>query len=292
MTAPSGSVMRLHARWLATPVLWYRHADTGRTLILVLNCHVAEPGYFETMCRRLIELEARGYAVQVEGITKAGEQEWAAATAHERVAHRVMTELYRDRPRALAARLGLAYQGDVKVPGGWATGDLTDLQLVRAIGPDAVIEMGAALDNRPPVLGVRRAAYEAAMWPLVMRALARPHDKLSQAIAALAPDVYAVLLDQRSKRAVAAADPGRDAVLVWGAEHADSIESALAAAGWAPTGARRWLTAGRLPLRAWSAAAILAVAAGVGVDTFRAAQAAQAGRATGSSTEPEIGRER
>jgi hypothetical protein len=264
--------MRLRARHLATPVLWYRHAETRRTLVLVLNSHIGAAGYFAAMCARISELEARGYAVQWEGITKAGEQAWAEATAGEKAAHEVMTALYRDRPRALAHSLGWAYQGDIELPDGWANGDLTDLELVRAIGPAAVCAMGADIDARSAKLGARRDAFALAMGPLILRALARPHDRLSQAIANQAPDVHAVLLGQRSKRA-AAADPGRDTVMVWGAEHADSIEAALAAAGWVRMSRRRWLTVGRLPAFARSAAGVFSVAYQVGIDTFRAEQA-------------------
>jgi hypothetical protein len=269
----SGSVLRLRARWLATPVLWYRHAGTGKRLILVLASHIGEAGYFAAMCRRISECEARGYAVQWEGITKAPAQAWAEAAEAERAAHQVLTNIYQARPRALAASLGWVYQGDVKTPDSWASGDLTDLELVRAIGPAAIGAMAGAVIAGEARLGARAGAYETAMGPLTMRALARPHAPLSQAIANLAPDVNAILLAQRSKLAVAAVNPGRDTVMVWGAEHADSIGEALAVTGWEAAGTRRWLTVGRLPPLARSLADIAAVACGAGADTFRAARA-------------------
>jgi hypothetical protein len=275
MRERSGSVWRLRGRTVDTPVLWYRHQATGRTVVLVLNSHFGAASYFAAMAARLAELAGRGYAVQWEGITKAGPDEWDRATAAERAAHAVMIELYRTRPAMVAASLGWVLQSDaLPIGDGWAHADLTDLEVVRLAGPDAILALGAATDKALARFGSHRDAYITALAPVTLRALARPHARLSKAIAATGPDVHAVLLGLRSRQAVAALDPGRDTAMVWGAEHADSIGAALGDAGWAPTGRRRWLEVGQLPPYWRSVAGVWAVAAAVGVETFRALQAA------------------
>lgn len=269
----SGSVMRLRGRTLATPVLWYRHETAGGTLTLILNNHIGAAAYYTTMARRIGELEARGAAVHWEGVCDAPEQAWATATPAERAARQVMITLYRDQPAALARSLGWVTQkAGLPIGAGWTNDDLTDLDIIRAAGPGAFLAMGAAMDAELAKLGDRRDAYLAAIGPLTLRALARPHAPLSRAITQLAPDVYAVLLERRSKLAAAAADPRRDTVKIWGAEHADSLAAELTAAGWVPTGRRRWLTVGQLPPLRRSLAGLAGVAGGVGADTFRAAR--------------------
>lgn len=269
---PAG-VLRLHGRTLATPADWWRHAGTGRTLILVLNLHMGPAPYFAAMGRRLAERHAAGWAVQVEGIRAAPEQDWAGASAAELAARQIMLDRYRDRPAAVAARLGWVFQGDkrhgLRRAGGWASADLTDRQVLQFIGPDAILAMGAAIAAAEARLGRWRDLFDQAAGPLVLRALARPHDQLSQAISRFAPDVYAVLLEHRSKLAAAAADPARDHVLVWGAEHAASIGEALAAAGWEPARKRRWLTVGQLPPYVVSVTQLAPAAAHVSLVTWR-----------------------
>jgi hypothetical protein len=271
--------MRLRGRMLATPVLWYRHAGTGRTLILVLNSHVGERDYFRTMRERITELEERGAAVQWEGIRAAPPEAWATATADERAARQVMRTIFRDRPIALARHLGWVYQKDgLPIADSWVNADLNDLELVRDAGADAILAMARDGDKALAKLGSRRGEYLTAMGPLILRRLARPHALLSQAIERFAPDVYAVLVQQRSKTAAAAVGPERDTVMIWGAEHADTIETELAAAGWALEGTRRWLNVGRLPPLTRSLADVFLVACRVGVDTFHAERARLASR--------------
>ena len=49
-------------------------------------------------------------------------------------------------------------------------------------------------------------------------------------------------------------------MIAWGSEHADTLHDALAGAGWALTGKRRWLTVGQLPPLARTMAGVIAVA--------------------------------
>lgn len=271
MTAQSGSVMRLCGGVLATPVDWYYHKVTGRRLVLVLNNHIGAEPYWAVMQRRIAELEARGWAVQAEGVTKPSEEELAAATDDELAARQVMLALFRDQPKAAARVLGWVHQGDkqrgLRYADDWVSADMDGLEVVRAIGPAAVLAVGRRYDEEMAMLGGRAGAYFKAITPLVYRHLAKPHDL---ALAELAPALGVILLDKRSRLAADAADPDRDWVVVWGAEHADGIAAALEAAGWMPTGRRRWLTVGRLPAYARSRAGIVAVRWGVRLDMWRA----------------------
>ena len=269
----SGSVMRLAGRTLATPVLWYRHTGTGTVLTLVLTSHIGTAGYYAAMAARISELETGGAAVLWEGVRTAPDDEWATATEDEHAAHQVLLTFYRDRPAMIAAHLGWVMQKELPIGAGWINTDLTDLETVRAAGPAAILAMGQQADRALARFGGHRDAYSRVMGSLIMRALARPHGTLTEAIRKVAPDVYAVLLEQRSKIAVAAVDPGRDTVMIWGAEHAGSIEAALTATGWQRTPLRRWLTAGQLPPLPRTLADLAVVAASVAADTWRAARA-------------------
>jgi hypothetical protein len=268
--------MRLRARMLATPVLRYRHASTGRALTLILNSHVGTAGYFRTMRQRIAELEERGAVVQVEGITKAPAAQWAAvASDDERAAQQVLARFYRDERATLAGDLGWVSQKDAfPVAGSWVNVDLNDLEVIRAAGAGAILAMAAAADERMARFGKHGDQFSRAVTPLFLRALARDHAPLSRAVAQFAPDVDTVLLQQRSALAVAAVDPARDTVMVWGAGHADSIGAGLTAAGWVLTGRRRWLNVGLLPPYWRSLADLTVVACGVGADTFKTARAA------------------
>jgi hypothetical protein len=270
--------MRLAARHLATPVLWYRHAQTGATLVLVLNNHIGAAGYWAAMSARIGELDAAGWAVHFEGIFGAPEAGWADASYDELAARAVLAERYRDVPAGTAARLGWVTQKQgLPLGEGWVNADLDDLAVIRGAGADAILAMDLEIERSLARLGAHRAAHDATMTLLILRRLARPHDWIGQAWAKLAPAVHAVLVDQRSKAAAAGIDPARNTVLVYGAEHADGIAAALAEAGWAPTGRRRWLTIAVLPPLPRTLAGIAAVACRVGADTYRAEWARRAG---------------
>lgn len=277
----SGSVMRLRGRMLATPVRWYRHGETGATLVLILNNHVGAAGYFRVMRQRVAALEDRGAVVYAEGIRPAPPADWLMASPAEQQARDVLRALYHDRAVALAAGLGWVFQGDALAVDGWTSPDMTDLELVRLAGPAAIAELGAAAAAADAQLGRHADRYLRAVAPVVYRRLARPHGWLSRLVTRLAPDLYAVLREHRSELAAAAVDTKRDAVVIYGAEHADSLEAALATTGWAFTGRCRWLTVGQLPPLWRTAAAVLAVSWAVGRDLAAASQAAGLGWAYG-----------
>jgi hypothetical protein len=261
--AQSGSVWRLAGRTAATPVLWYAHPAKGGRLIVILNTHIAEPGYFATMRACITALHAKGWTVQLEGLNKASGQDWAAAADDERRAHEVMLRLIRDRAANAARYLGWITQYDkeagLRPDDAWCT-DLTDLEIIRRIGAGHILALGRRADDAMARFGRYRAGWENVTTPLVFRLLARPHDALTAAIARTAPDVYAELNGGRSRHAAAAVDPAADTVIAWGSEHADTIHDALTAAGWTPTGKRRWLTVGKLPPLARSMADVTVVA--------------------------------
>jgi hypothetical protein len=259
----SGSVWRLAGRTLATPVLWYEHGDRRR-LIVILNTHIAAGGYFATMRACIAALAARGWSVQLEGFSRADPAAWAGAADDERAARQVMLDLYRDRPRATARRLGWVYQGDKQAgfrrEDTWRSGDLTDLEIIRLAGPDVILDMGRAYAEGLARFGSHAADWEAACVPFTYRMLARPHAPLSAALAGFAPEVHDVLVGGRSRHAVRVLDPDRNSVIAWGSEHADTLHAALYGAGWRLTGKRRWLTVGQLPPYARSLAGLFTVA--------------------------------
>jgi hypothetical protein len=289
----SGSVMRLHNRWLATPVLFYKNQGTGRDLVLILNSHIGTAEYFGTMWLRITQLEDLGWAVLWEGIGPAPAAEWATATPAERQAHQVMMRMFRDRYDDLAAYLGWVTQQDGLPPGDrWVNTDLNHLQVVREIGPDAILAMDADASRVMAKFGRHRGEWEQAIQPVVFRALARPHDALSRAIAQTAPRVYDILVDHRSKLAVDAVPPGRDTVMVWGTEHADTIHAALTQAGWVLRPRRRWLTVGRLPSMTRTRAELARITCAVIIDLWPSIRAAVEADTEGGSIMEQVRRGR
>ena len=202
MTERSGSVWRLACRTVATPVLWYAHPAGGR-LIVILNCHTGTREYFAVMRACIAALHAKGWTVQLEGVTRASEQDWAAAAAGEREARETLLRLIRDRTASAARYLGWVTQDELRPDEAWCT-DLTDLDIIRLAGAGSILAMGRQADAAMARFGSHRAAWENVTTPVVYRMLARPHDALSAAIARTTPDVYAVLVGGRSRRAAAA----------------------------------------------------------------------------------------
>jgi hypothetical protein len=283
----AGDVTIGSGRRLATPVHWYRHSDTGRVLVLILNTHMGSAGYWTTMLKRISEMEERGAQICFEAVRPAPEAAWAGASDDERAAQKVLAFLFWDLQTATARCLGWVHQGDrvdgLRLRSTWRNLDLTDLEVIRLTGPAAILAMGLGVEQELAKLGRHRDAYNAAISPLAWRRLARPQSWLSRAAARFAPvanaEVNEVLLPQRSKLAVADIDQDRDTVLIYGANHADSIDDALTAAGWMRTGDTRWLVVGTLPSAARSLAEVARVAGGVLVDSFRATWASiDAGR--------------
>jgi hypothetical protein len=269
--------MRLRGLTLATPVRWYRHAETRQTLVLVLNNHIGSRRYFALMRRRISELEDRGAAVYLEGITAAPDEQWAAATDAERAAAAVLRVAYHDRPAAMAAGLGWVFQAEAIGGSTWKVTDLTDLELIRIAGTEPIMAVGAQVAQASAQLGANEARYMAAVAPVIYRRLARRHSRwMARLTDRLSPDLYAVLLQQRSQLAVDAIDPGRDAVAVWGAEHAATLDAALTAAGWRFTGRVRWLNVGQLPPLWRTVADVVAVSLAVGRDLAERREAGQA----------------
>jgi hypothetical protein len=268
--------MRLRGGMLATPVRWYRHPGTGRSLVLVLNNHVGTRGYFETMRLRIAELEDRGAAVYAEGISAAPDTVWETATADERAARDVLRTFYHDRPIVMAAGLGWVFQDALRPGAGWANPDMTDLGLIRLGGTEPILEMGRIAAESTAKLGADcETRYMQAVAPVIYRRLARPHAWLTRVVTNLAPDLYSVLLEYRSKLAVRYIDPQRDAVMIYGAEHADTLDTALAEAGWMFTGRVRWLNVGQLPPLHTTIADVVAMAFEVGKHLNEQSQAAR-----------------
>lgn len=272
------AIMRVRGRVLESPVAEYRHATTGAELLLILNCHMGTPAYWAEIRQLIRDRERLGWLVQEEGIRQAGDEEWAAASPAEQAARVVIERLFTEQPAAVAARFGWVYQ-EQGLPAGrsWVRIDMTDLEVIRAAGPAAILARGQANAAEMAKAGAYWEQWQVAAFPLAWRRQARPGTLVARAAARLVPapgtGVTDVLVDQRSAVG-GVADPGRNWVLLWGAGHEETIGAALAAGGWFPAGERLWLPVGKLPAAVRSLWEIVRVSAGVLVQTWRVTWAA------------------
>jgi hypothetical protein len=285
------AVMRLGSgRRLATPVIWYRHALTRRTLVVILNSHIGDREYWDTMRRRIGQMEERGAEICVEGVHPADEAVWAEATDDERAARKFLAYQYDSAQADEARHLGWIHQGDERAGlcprSTWRNVDLTDLEVIRLAGVGAFSSVSQAGDEQLAKLGKHADAYNAAYAALYWRRLAQPggrvngwvNDRVTRLLARFIPEgsaaVSDVLVPQRSKLAVAGVSQDRDTVLIYGAGHAASIDEALDITGWVRTGKLRWLVVGTLPPLARSLGEVARELGGIMIDTYRAAWAA------------------
>jgi len=204
--------------------------------------HIGETGYYATLQHLIATLEASGALVQYEAITKATEEEWATATDEERAA---IKALFDDRKllESILGRYGWVSQHALPYQEHWVNVDLTDLELVRLIGPENIPAMGLTAQDGDLGAPLMAILFRALAWDRLglLRYLIRRDEGRRQ--------FENVVVNHRNTVAgqgLFSTDPGRDVVLIWGADHLTGIGGLLRQAGFRHTGTQ-WLNAGHLP---------------------------------------------
>jgi hypothetical protein len=261
-------VLRVKGTVLQTPVLLYRHPGTGREAALIGMSHAGEARYFRELIETAVRLEAGGTVVLCEMITDAPDAEWAAATDTERAARDAFSsQLHKFTPQ-LMKYLGWTWQLDVVEYGPqWVHADMTDLELIRSAGAEAVLEVSSGDDHVQQLLidelGDRGPAVFAAVVSVLFRAAGHSTWVAARMGSGFTgpggreSEVYAALVGARNERALEVITrQDSDVVLLWGADHLSGMAAGLVRAGFERAGVR-WVDVGTvLPL--WRAAPELA----------------------------------
>ncbi len=238
---------------LCTPVITLALPGTGRSVTLIGTMHVGQPAYYQAIHDRAAALEAAGALVQYEALYDAPDSEWEKAAPDERAArdalNRGLDYLY-SFAGPLFDHLGWAGQRDeLRYEPSWEHVDISDLDLIRAAGPAAVLarmnrvsELAAAFDALDPHLEAAAVSLAFRFWRFLPGRYRRPEPGTEHHDQAFEQAV----VHRRNQHALAALPPGRDAVLIWGSGHLPGMTSALEQAGFRRR-AQEWLPAGRLP---------------------------------------------
>lgn len=252
MPRPPREVL-LWRSWLWTPVITLALPGTGQSVTLIGTMHVGQPAYYQAIHDRAAALEAAGAVVQYESVYDAADSEWEKATPDERAArdaiNRGLDCLY-GFAGPIVDHLGWAGQREeLRCEPSWENVDISDLDLIRAAGPAAVLarmnrvsELTGAFDALPPRLEAAAVSLALRFWRFVPGRYKRPEPGTEQHEQAFEQAV----VHRRNQHALAALPPGRDAVLIWGAGHLPGMTSILEQAGFQRE-AQEWLPAGRLP---------------------------------------------
>jgi hypothetical protein len=239
---------RVRFRRFQTAEYVFRHRETGKKVTLIGTLHTAKPEYYQCLLADIAACQEGGAEVQYELVRDAGEEAWATATDEERRALEALDST-KFITEALQESMGLVYQTEGMPPAdSWINVDMTDLALIRALGPDYFMETGATLKS---FFGDADAAAMKDIGPLLLRFVAMPG---ATALAASAdrregrPDSSEIILRHRNGLALTKAlAPGTgDVVLIWGAAHLDGLAGALKAEGFRRV-STKWNSAVRLP---------------------------------------------
>ncbi|MFY1632337.1 hypothetical protein ACN27F_03460 [Solwaraspora sp. WMMB335] len=253
---------RGHRPLIRTPITTLRHPDTHRAIVVVSTIHYAEPAYYHQLLDDITTHQQHGFTVHHEGAQYRTPGDEPTDAEQDVLAH--LTTM-RETERLRMTALGWTYQPTLLHHPTWQRRDMTDLDIIRAAGTDAMltaVQRRLRLLTWPDEHVWRHAAYHA-WFALANRAVARaarrptttrrphrnPHTEA----------VLRVLTDQRTTLAVTAAtDTTDDLVMIWGAAHLPGITTALHTHGYQlDTNATRWRTAGHLPPLITSAARYL-----------------------------------
>jgi hypothetical protein len=252
--------LRVHRRYVQTPMRRYTHPRTGRRTWLVSICHQGEPAYFVGIKSTVDGLMADGAVVHAEG-THTSPEDLAQATPRER---KVLDAQFTHDARSQQAPLfsGWVNQDAVfgGVPEGWQQVDLSMLAVIRLAGVEVML---ASLNERNAALSraqtrMDRLATIDMFW--TEHTGRRLPDKPTDTI----------LVGRRTQFALDARDGVHgDVVLVWGAAHQPGLAAGLHARGYVPD-IETWRTVGRMPSRWTLAPTIVALAPAVIASTIRA----------------------
>ena len=240
---PVTRVLRVRRRILQTPVITYEHRRTGRTVTLVATSHIGQAAYYEQLRAMLTEMEAAGALIRYEMVSPAASSEWAAASAAERAARATSQDAGRESLQAACRYLGWVTQATLTYSPSWHNADMTDLELVRLVGPQNLLTSGKAAGM--DYLDMHMGEGAAVMFRLL------PFDRfglLSRLSVSGDIDrhISHVVIDERNSRTLAGLSPDVDSVLLWGAGHLPGLATGLKTAGYRR---RRtaWVNVGELP---------------------------------------------
>ncbi|ROO51282.1 hypothetical protein EDC02_6154 [Micromonospora sp. Llam0] len=241
---------------LQTPISFYRHPDSGQRIVVVATHHYAEPAYYRELLHDIDCYQQDGYVVHYENA-----QYQTPGDEPTQAEQSVLDDLnaLRDLETVRMAPLGWVRQPSLLHHPTWQRKDLTDLDVIRQAGTDAMthyLTTRRALFDWPDQQ-VWRLSRVYAFFALSTRLIAssaakntvpRPHrDPRMRAVAQ-------VLTDTRTALALdAAVTTTEDTVMIWGAAHLPGIHTGLTAAGHHLDGDPQWRTVGYLPSIAASA---------------------------------------
>lgn len=258
---PVERTLRVRRRMLQTPVVRFAHQKTGRTVTVVGVVHMAPASYYRRLHAILATHEAAGALIFYELISRAAGTEWSAASHAERDAWNTTATGNQELSQAICRYLGWATQGEAMAyAASWRNVDMTDLELVRRAGAQALLDQREALeymlgsrpdDERDVLVGVLGAA--------MMRLASLDRYQLLWHLAGTAiPAISQVVVDDRNHRVLASLPSDRDSVVFWGSGHLPGLAAGLQQAGYQRQ-ASAWLNAGELPPLRSSAKAFWAV---------------------------------
>jgi hypothetical protein len=235
--------MRVRRGILQTPVIRYT-APGGREVTLILASHIGERRYYQQMTALVHRLEASGALVRYEMVGEAPAEQWAAASAEE---HEALAALDGNLvvARAIMDHLDWEYQGRaLAYDPSWQPADMTDLELIRALGAASIVKSARLTAKALQSLGGQRDRFLAAGMSILLRLMAIDTRRLIASRANGRDD--GVIVARRNELALEAIPASGKAVLLWGADHVAGISEGLRDAGFTRAGTM-WLPVGKLP---------------------------------------------
>jgi len=222
----------------------YRHPTTEHQISVVGTAHIGDDHYYRQVAEFVSAREAEGAVVHYERVRKGAGEQMADFTGPERHVLDIFRALATGQ-RRLGMFLGLTHQFARLTPRDeWLNADMTDLELIRALGVDGAPRRVPPVDELFDELE-RAPWWFAAGFRTLVRALLRlatwsaPRLRWRNRW----PDSR-IVVDARNQLAVQAAlsaPQDRPLVMIWGAAHLPGIGALLAASGYART-ETRWFT--------------------------------------------------
>ncbi|ROO62459.1 hypothetical protein EDC02_4439 [Micromonospora sp. Llam0] len=238
---------RHHRSVVQTPITPFCHLDTGRRIVVVSTAHFGEGGYYQALLGAITASMNQGFTVHYENANHQRPDD-QPSTAEQTVLADLAT--MRDLEALRMSALGWTHQPTVLHHPNWQRHDLTDLEIVRQVGTEAmrryIIRRTRSLTW--PDHETWRLAWHQAIFAVGNRVSIRVPPPEAARTAHINP-LTRVLLHTRTQIAVTAATATTDdLIMIWGARHLPGITTALSAAGYRPDyDHQRWPIVGYLP---------------------------------------------
>lgn len=219
---------RVHEGAAQTAINTYRR--DGRVVTLVGTFHMAEPDYYQTLRKRVDELEAGGAVVQYEGVNNDASS--PSVTDVERKAVEALRESTEARYEPVhMLDFGWVAQRDSVLytdgPAFWRPVDVPALDVVRLFGPRRLLDQ-PAITAPAMQIQVIKAMDTSSVEYAKFRAMARTKfiemadmridDSTTEAVIYAWREFHAVL---------AILGAGQDVVAIWGAPHLRGLDQVL-----------------------------------------------------------------